>query len=137
MTRVLSPVLIDIEGQKNKKIIDHDKLKICRDHCIPLWIHRRQQELLSLDDTLPYEEAEHSLLGDAGLDTLFDDNEVVASAAHQNNASVNNISPTLDGIDNDPIITSTPSSPSSPSIQVTRCGRKCKQSTWLCDYVTD
>ena len=137
VTRVLSPVLIEIEGQKKKKIIHHDKLKICRDHCIPLWIRRRRQELLSLDDTLPYDEAEHSLLGDAGLDTLFDDNEVVASAAHQNNASVNNIRPTLDGTDNDPIITSTPSSPSSPSIQVTRRGQKCKQSTWLRDFVTD
>ena len=83
MTRVLSPVLIEIEGQKKKKIIHHDKLKI--------------------------DEAEHLLLGNAGLDTLFDDNEVVASAAHQNNASVNNISPTLDGTVNDLIITSTPS----------------------------
>ena len=84
-----------------------------------------------------YDEAEHSLLGDAGLDTLFDDNEVVASAAHQNNASVNDISPILDSTDNDPIITSTPSSLSSPSTQVTRRGRKCKHSTWLRDYVTD
>ena len=93
--------------------------------------------LLSLDDTLPYDEAEHSLLGDAGLETLFDDNEVVASAAHQNNASVNDTSPTLDGNDNDPIITSTPSPPSSPSTQVIRRGCKRKQSTWLRDYVTD
>ena len=111
VTRVLSPVLIEIEGQKKKKIIHHDKLKICRDRCIPLWIRRRGQELLSLDDTLPYDEAEHSLLGDAGLDTLFDDNEVVASDAHQNNASVNGTNPTLDGNDNDSIITSTPSPP--------------------------
>ena len=137
VTRVLSPVLIEIEGQKKKKIIHHDKLKICRDRCIPLWIRRRRRELLSLDDTLPYDEAEHSLLGDAGLDTLFNDNEVVASDAHQNNASVNDTSLTLDGNDNDPIITSTPSPPSSPSTQVTRRGRKCKQSTWLRDYVTD
>ena len=68
VTRVLSPVLIEIEGQNKKKIIHHDKLKICRDRCFPLWIRRRRQELLSLDDTLPYDEAEHSLLGDAGLD---------------------------------------------------------------------
>ena len=71
------------------------------------------------------------------MDTLFNDNEVVASDAHQNNASVNDTSLTLDGNDNDPIITSTPSHTSSPSTQVTRRSRKCKQSTWLRDYVTD
>ena len=38
VTRVLSPVLIEIQGQKNKKIIHHDKLKICWDRCISLWI---------------------------------------------------------------------------------------------------
>ena len=51
VTRVLSPVLIEIEGQKKNKIIHHDKLKICRDRRIPLWIRRRRQGLLSLDDT--------------------------------------------------------------------------------------
>ena len=129
VTRVLSPTLIEIEGQKKKKIVHHDKLKICRDRCIPLWIRRRRQELLSLDNTLPCDEAEHWL--------LFDDNEIVASAAHQNNASVNDTSPTLDGTVSDPVITSTPSLPSNHSTQVTRRGRRCKQSTWLRDYVTD
>ena len=38
----------------------HNKLKPCDDRFILLWIRRRRQEFLSLDDTLPYNADEHS-----------------------------------------------------------------------------
>ena len=88
VTRVLSPSLIEIEGKNKNKIIHHDELKICQDRYILLWIRHRRLELLSLDDTLPYDEVEHSLLGDACLNILFDDEEVVASATNQDNSSI-------------------------------------------------
>ena len=56
VTRVLSPILIEIENCKRQKVVYHDELKHCNDRCIPLWIRHRRQELLSLDDTLPYDE---------------------------------------------------------------------------------
>ena len=108
-----------------------------RNRSIPLWIRRRRQELLSLDDTLPYDEGEHSLLGDACLDTLFDDDEVVASATNQDDSSNTNASITLDGKDIDLSLTSTQSPPLNQSTQVTKHGRKYRQSKWLQDYVTD
>ena len=68
-------------------------------------------------------EAEHSLLGDACLDTLFDDNdEVVASAINQDNSSNTIVNTTLDGNDIDPSLTSTQSLPLNQSTQVIRHG---------------
>ena len=46
VTRVLSPILIEIENRKRQKVVHHDKLKHCNDWRIPLWIRRRRQELL-------------------------------------------------------------------------------------------
>ena len=56
-------------------MVHHDKLKHCDDRCIPLWIRCRRQELLSQDDTRPYDEEEHSLLDESCLDKLFDDSD--------------------------------------------------------------
>ena len=60
VTRVSSPISIEIESRKRKKVVHHNKLKPCDDRFIPLWIRRRRQELLSFDDTHPYDADEHS-----------------------------------------------------------------------------
>ena len=129
VTRVLSPILIEIENRKKRKVVHHDKFKHCNDRCIPLWIRHRRQELLSLDDTLPYDEEEHSFFNDSCLDKLFDDGNVIADH-HTDTPSddvtdeTNDISPSIDVLP----------SPTHQSTQITRRGRQSKR---LRDYVTD
>ncbi len=83
ITSVLSPVLYEVEDRKGRHVLHHDKLKPCRDRSIPLWLRRKQHELLKLDTTFPstQEEAPQSaspLKGGSGdwfetLDKDWDD----------------------------------------------------------------
>ena len=88
VTRVLSPVLIEIENRKRKKVVHHNKLKPCNDRFIPLWIRRRRQELLSLDDTLPYDADEHSFFN---ISDLFAQND-----PHDIDLVVDDLNPSVD-----------------------------------------
>ena len=86
--RVLSPILIEIESRKRNKVVHHNKLKPCNDRFIPLWIRRRRQELLSLDDTLPYDADEHSFFN---ISDLFAQND-----PHDNDLVVDDLNPPVD-----------------------------------------
>ena len=88
VTRVLSPVLIEIENRKRKKVVHHNKLKPCNDRFIPLWIRRRRQELLSLDDTLPYDADEHSFFNISDL--------LAQNDPHDNDLVVDDLNPPVD-----------------------------------------
>ena len=66
----------------------HNKLKPCNDRFIPLWIRRRRQELLSLDDTLPYDDDEHSFFN---ISDLFAQND-----PHDNDLVVDDLNPPVD-----------------------------------------
>ena len=88
VTRVLSPVLIEIENRKRKKVVHHNKLKPCNDRFIPLWIRRRRQELLSLDDTLPYDADEHSFFNISDL--------LAQNDPHDNDVVVDDVNPPVD-----------------------------------------
>ena len=46
----------------------HDRLKLCMDRSVPMWMHRLKHWVLDLDETLPYEEVDNKL----GLTTLFE-----------------------------------------------------------------
>ena len=125
------PILIEIENRKRGKVVHHDKLKRCNDRCIPLWIGRRRPELLSLDNTLPDDEEEHSILNDSCLDNLFDDDVIIDhhtdTQSHDVTDETNDISPSVDVLP----------APTHQSTQISRRGRQNKQSKWLSDYVTD
>ena len=114
-------------------MVHHDKSKHCNDRCIPLWIRRRRQELLSLDDTLPYDEEEHSFLSDSCLDKLFDDGDVIIDN-HPD-------TPSNDVIDETNDISPSPidvlPAPTHQSTQITRRGRQTRKNKWLSDYVRD
>lgn len=58
VTEVISPVLYRVEGRKKSTVMHHDRLRICEDRFIPLWIRRRRHHLLALDATLHYDEEE-------------------------------------------------------------------------------
>ena len=133
VTCVLSPILIEIENRKRRKVVHHDKLKHCNDRCIPLWIRRRRQELLSLDDTLPYDEEEHSFLSDSCLDKLFDDGDVIID--HHTNTPSDDVTDETNDISPSPI--DVLPAPTHQSTQITRRGRQIRKSKWLSDYVTD
>ena len=47
---VISPILYKIEGRKWKKVIHHDRLRICDDRNIPVWIRRRRNQFLRVED---------------------------------------------------------------------------------------
>ena len=127
----MSPILIEI--RKRGKVVRHDKLKHCNDRCIPLWIGRRRPELLSLDDTLPDDEEEHSTLNDSCLDKLFDDGDVIID--HHTDTQLDDVTDETNDISPSPI--DVLPAPTHQSTQITRRGRQSKQNKWLSDYVTD
>ena len=49
------PPIFTIQGQKLRQALHHDHLKLCVDSEIPRWAHRKRQDLMDLDATLPYE----------------------------------------------------------------------------------
>ena len=70
VVKVLSPVLYQIEGNKSKMVLHHDRLRPCTNDQIPLWVRRRRRALFDvaasgeerqllcpdLDVTIPYSE---------------------------------------------------------------------------------
>ncbi len=56
--RVLSSALYCVISRKGKLVLHHDKLKLCEDGIIPLWVRRKGQQVLDLDETIAYDEAE-------------------------------------------------------------------------------
>ena len=47
VSKVYSPIIYKIEGErKTQSIVHHDRLKLCQDRVIPLWLRRKRSELL-------------------------------------------------------------------------------------------
>ena len=55
---VLSPVLYKVRDRRKEHVLHHDKLKLCEDRCIPLWLRKLRNEAADLDATIAYDEAE-------------------------------------------------------------------------------
>ena len=85
VTEVITPVLLWVRSRKKEQVLHHDKLKICEDRAIPMWMRRLQHQILDLDTTIAYDEAEQEEDGSAqnvpkvdgntdslGLDSLFE-----------------------------------------------------------------
>ena len=71
---VLSPVLYRVKGFRNEEVLHHDKLKLCGDRLIPMWVRRmRQRFLQGLNDTQPNHTARDDDLCDESLEQLFDE----------------------------------------------------------------
>ena len=56
--KVYSPILYGIKDRKRQLVVHHDRLLLCADRFIPLWMRKLRNEFLSLDETIPYDEAE-------------------------------------------------------------------------------
>ena len=46
VTKVVSPVLYQIRDRKKLSVIHHDRLKLCKDRDIPMWMRRLRHRLL-------------------------------------------------------------------------------------------
>ena len=55
---VINPVLFRVKDRKKEYVLHHDHLKCCEDHCIPFWLPKLRHNLLDLDTTIAYDEAE-------------------------------------------------------------------------------
>jgi hypothetical protein len=42
VVKVINPVLYEIEDRKKSYVIHHDRLKLCTDKDLPIWIQRRR-----------------------------------------------------------------------------------------------
>ena len=69
MEVLLSPILYRIKDQKRELVVHHDRLRICEDHFIPIWLQRLRHNLLDLDDTLRYDQEESN---EDGMDDTVD-----------------------------------------------------------------
>ena len=58
VTEVITPVLLRVRSRKKEQVLHHDKLKICEDRAIPMWMRRLRHQILDLDTTIAYDEAE-------------------------------------------------------------------------------
>ena len=89
VTGVLSSVLYRVKDRKRECVLHHDRLKMCEDRYLPMWIQRLRHNILQLDTTLPYEEeAELSLSvleedPAAMLQSLFLDENVNSKASEE------------------------------------------------------
>ena len=55
---VINPVLFRVKDWKSEYVLHHDHLKLCEDRVIPLWLRRMRHNMLDLDTTIAYDEAE-------------------------------------------------------------------------------
>ena len=53
---VLSPLLYVIKGRKKEKVVHHDRIKLCKDRVIPLWISRMRNKFLQGEEMTDEEE---------------------------------------------------------------------------------
>ena len=49
ITKILNPVLYQIKNTKEPRIVHHDRLKLCSDREVPVWVTRERHKLLEND----------------------------------------------------------------------------------------
>jgi len=68
---VLSSALYRVKDRKGEYVMHHDRMKLCEDRCLPMWLRRLRHGVLELDTTLAYEEEEaEPLEGSQALDLV-------------------------------------------------------------------
>ena len=53
VSKVISPILYQVEARKKSFVLHHDRLRKCSDRDIPLWLRRRRHQVLNLEIPLP------------------------------------------------------------------------------------
>ena len=77
MVKVINHVLYEIEDRKRPYVIHHDRLKLCTDKDLPIWIQRRRTNFMDqLKDTTPSEMTNEDIYD---LSSLFSDSTQLTS----------------------------------------------------------
>jgi len=77
VVKVINPVLYEIEDRKRSYVIHHDRLKLCTDKDLPIWIQRRRTNCMDqLKDTTPSEMTNEDIYD---LSPLFSDSTQLTS----------------------------------------------------------
>ena len=58
VVEVINPVLYRVHDCKWEYVLHHDLLKCCEDRVVPLWLRKLRHEIMDLDTTIAYDEAE-------------------------------------------------------------------------------
>jgi hypothetical protein len=77
VTEVISPVLYRIRDKRGEKVIHHDRLKLCRDRVIPMWMRRLRHRFLETGSSHPDPTDLLDQDEDLNLDLLFKDQDNV------------------------------------------------------------
>ena len=123
VVEVLTSVLYRIEGRRRTKVVHHDRIRVCNDRKVPLWIRRRRNAFLSdaaketgepSDETrLPEPESQPEPLPDEiDLSSLFQEPKEKVKRPEPITLPQKTIQPS----------------------RTTRAGRDVKPPTWLQDY---
>ena len=130
--KVLSPVLFVVRDKRGESVIHHDRIKLCQDRAIPLWMRKMRQAFLSTGSASP--DPTNLLDGDLdlNLDILYTDqvsDDISLGGQDQNKKSVakktGNKSQTVDTGIVDP-----------PPVSVSRRKRSVKLPRYLRDFYT-
>ena len=94
VTAVINPVLFHVKDRKKEYVLHHDRLKPCEDRVVPLWLQRMRHNMLDLDTTIAYDEAEQDeeMPSSTPLDTpgcpLFTEDELSEAVETQDSESI-------------------------------------------------
>ena len=61
VVKVLSPALFRVKDRKGEYVVHHDRIKLCEDRGLPMWLKRLRHTVLEFDTMLPYEEDESDI----------------------------------------------------------------------------
>ena len=87
VVKVYSPILYLVQDRKRQVVVYHDRLLLCNDRFIPMWMRKLRHQFLNLDETLPYDEDELQELNmfasgpEEGLQILFNTESVKEGVA--------------------------------------------------------
>lgn len=62
VTEVLSPVLFRVQDRRKERVVHHDRLKLCRDREVPVWMRRLRHTFLSNLSSRPSDPAQEDQL---------------------------------------------------------------------------
>ena len=58
VTEVISPVLYRLKDRCHEFVLHHDRLKLCQDQVIPMWVQQLHHKVIDLATMIAYDEAE-------------------------------------------------------------------------------
>jgi transposase InsO family protein len=77
VVKVISDVLYRLKDRRREFVVHHDRLILCQDRFIPLWLRRLRHQFMNLDETIAYDEQEQ----DVGVNEYLDSEQPFSLAS--------------------------------------------------------